>query len=113
MDVTVPMNCLNAQDLDNMIPKMRDEGLSDCSINSYTRTLKAFFSWCNEEGHSDLNIKLYKAAETVKFAHHQCIPFLKDCQKHQKLWAFHGLSRECLLDDLLAAILLQCGNLIL
>ena len=66
MDVTVPMNCLNAQDVDTMILKMREEGLSDCSINSYTRTLKVFFSWCNEEGHSELNIKLYKAAETVK-----------------------------------------------
>ena len=66
MDVTVPMDCLNASDLDNMILKMREEGLSDCSINSYTRTLKVFFSWCNEEGHSNLNIRLYKAAETVK-----------------------------------------------
>ena len=66
MDVTVPMNCLNAQDVDTMILKMREEGLSDCSINSYTRTLKVFFSWCNEEGDSELNIKLYKAAETVK-----------------------------------------------
>ena len=66
MDVTVPMDCLNASDLDNMILKMREEGLSDCSINSYTRTLKVFFSWCNEEGHSNLNIKLYMAAETVK-----------------------------------------------
>ena len=66
MDVTVPMDCLNSSDLDNMILKMREEGLSDCSINSYTRTLKVFFSWCNEEGHSNLNIKLYKAAETVK-----------------------------------------------
>ena len=44
MDVTVPMNCLNTQDVDTMILKMREEGLSDCSINSYTRTLKVFFS---------------------------------------------------------------------
>ena len=66
MDVTVPMDCLNALDLDNMILKMREEGLSDCSTNSYTRTLQVFFSWYNEEGHSELNIKLYKAAETVK-----------------------------------------------
>ena len=66
MDVTVPMNCLNAQDVDTMILKMREEGLSDCSINSYTQTLKVFFSWCNEEGHTSLNIKLYKAPETVK-----------------------------------------------
>ena len=66
MDVTVPMNRLNSQDLENMILNMREEGLSASSINSYTRTLKVFFSWCNEEGHTSLNIKLYKAPETVK-----------------------------------------------
>ena len=66
MDVTVPMNCLTAQDVDTMILKMREEGLSDCSINSYTRTLKVFFSWCNEQGITRLNIPLYKAEETVK-----------------------------------------------
>ena len=79
MDVTVPMNCLNAQDVDTMILKMREEGLSDCSINSYTRTLKVFFSWCNEEGHSELNIKLYKAAETVKevYADDELLSLLK------------------------------------
>ena len=66
MDVTVPMNRLNSQDLEDMILSMREEGLSASSINSYTRTLKVFFSWCNEEGHSNLNIKLYKAPETVK-----------------------------------------------
>ena len=36
------------------------------SINSYTRTLKSFFSWCNEQGITRLNIPLYKAEETVK-----------------------------------------------
>ena len=79
MDVTVPMNCLTAQDVDTMILKMREEGLSDCSINSYTRTLKVFFSWCNEEGHSELNIKLYKAAETVKevYADDELLSLLK------------------------------------
>jgi len=66
MDATIPMNRLNSQDLEDMILRMREEGLSASSINSYTRTLKVFFSWCNEEGHSSLNIKLYKAPETVK-----------------------------------------------
>ena len=56
MDVTVPMNRLNSQDLKDMILSMREEGLSASSINSYTRTLKVFFSWCNEEGHFFLNI---------------------------------------------------------
>ena len=42
MDVTVPMNRLNSQDLEDMILSMREEGLSASSINSYTRTLKVF-----------------------------------------------------------------------
>ena len=54
MDVTIPMNRLNSQDLEDMILSMREEGLSASSINSYTRTLKVFFSWCNEEGHTSL-----------------------------------------------------------
>ena len=66
MNTTIPMNRLTSQDLEEMILKMREEGLSASSINSYTRTLKVFFSWCNEEGHTSLNIKLYKAPETVK-----------------------------------------------
>lgn len=66
MDGSVPMNRLASSDLENMILKMRKEGLYASSINSYTRTLKVFFSWCNEEGHTSLNIKLCKAPETVK-----------------------------------------------
>lgn len=66
LDVTTPMEKLTSNDLDSMILRMREEQLSDSSINSYTRTLKVFFSWCNEEGHSDLNLKIYKAPETVK-----------------------------------------------
>lgn len=66
LDVTVPINRLNKSDLDNMILKMREERLSASSINSYTRTLKVFFSWCNEESYTTLNIKLFKAPETIK-----------------------------------------------
>lgn len=51
LDVSVPMNCLNHADLNNMILTMRREELAAKSINSFTRTLKGFFSWCNEEGH--------------------------------------------------------------
>ena len=66
LDVSLPINRLNSTVLDNMILQMRKEGLSDSSINSYTRTLKSFFSWCNEQGITRLNIPLYKAEETVK-----------------------------------------------
>ena len=66
MDVKMDIAMLQKADLDAMIISMRDASLSPNSINSYTRTLKSFFSWCNEQGIIRLNIPLYKAEETVK-----------------------------------------------
>ncbi len=66
IDVKMDIAMLQKADLDEMIIRMRDAGLSSNSINSYTRTLKSFFSWCNEQGITRLNIPLYKAEETVK-----------------------------------------------
>ena len=66
MDVKMDIAMLQKADLDAMIISMRDAPLSPNSINSYTRTLKSFFSWCNEQGITRLNIPLYKAEETVK-----------------------------------------------
>ena len=62
----IPIDDLKKADLESMIAHMRDAGLAANSIKSYTRTLKSFFSWCNEEGITRLNIPLYKAEETVK-----------------------------------------------
>ena len=50
MDVKMDIAMLPKADLDAMIISMRDASLSPNSINSYTRTLKSFFSWCNEQG---------------------------------------------------------------
>lgn len=66
LDVKMDISMLQKTDLDTMIIRMRDAGLASNSINSYTRTLKSFFSWCNEQGITTLNIPLYKAEETVK-----------------------------------------------
>ena len=66
LDVKTDIALLQKADLDAMIISMRDASLSPNSINSYTRTLKSFFSWCNEQGITRLNIPLYKAEETVK-----------------------------------------------
>lgn len=66
MDVKMDIAMLQKADLDAMIISMRDASLSPNSINSYTCTLKSFFSWCNEQGITRLNIPLYKAEETVK-----------------------------------------------
>ena len=61
-----PMEELRAADLDKMIAEMRDVGLASNSIRSYTRTLRAFLSWCRAEGLTNLNMPLYKAEDTVK-----------------------------------------------
>ena len=66
LDTGMDIAALQKADLDDMIVSMRDAGLSPNSINSYTRVLKSFFSWCNEQGLTRLNIPLYKAEETVK-----------------------------------------------
>jgi len=66
MEVSIPIARLTKSDLDDMIIAMRNEGLSDSSINSYTRTLKTFLSWCNSESLTTVNIRLYKASESVK-----------------------------------------------
>ena len=66
IDINNPIERVSKLDLENMIANMRDACLAPNSIKSYTRTLKSFFSWCNEEGISALNIKLYRAEETVK-----------------------------------------------
>lgn len=66
MDTGTDIAALQKADLDDMIVSMRDAGLSPNSINSYTRVLKSFVSWCNEQGLTRLNVPLYKAEETVK-----------------------------------------------
>ena len=63
MDVKMDIAMLQKADLDAMIISMRDAQLSPNSIISYTRTLKSFFSWCNEQGITRLNIPLYKTGE--------------------------------------------------
>ncbi len=60
------MEDMCSDDLQNMILSMRESGLAPNSIKSYTITLKAFLSWCNTEGITDLNMKKYKGEETIK-----------------------------------------------
>lgn len=66
LDVDMPIAQLTEEHLNNMICIMREEKLSPTSIQTYTRTLKVFFSFCNEKDYTDLNITIYKAPETVK-----------------------------------------------
>lgn len=53
-------------DLNKMVSDMEDAGLSANSINSYTKLLKSFLSWCNTEGLTFLTIPIYRGEETIK-----------------------------------------------
>ena len=66
LDSSAPITSLVKRQLEEMLEKMRDSGLKDTSINSYTRTLKSFLSWCNAENLTDVNIKLYKCEDVIK-----------------------------------------------
>lgn len=66
LDTEKEIDLLTKRDIEQMLAAMRNSNMSASSINSYTRTLKSFFSWCNAEGITDLNLALYKAPETVK-----------------------------------------------
>ena len=56
LDSSAPIAGLFKRPLDEMIERMRSAGMKDTSINSYTRTLKSFLSWCNREGLTQANI---------------------------------------------------------
>lgn len=66
LSADTPIDELCKENLERMISSMRDASLASNSIKSYTRTLKSFFSWCNAEGITELNLPLYRAEETVK-----------------------------------------------
>ena len=66
LDIDKEMDEMTVQDLQKMVISMQDAGLSPNTIRSYTITLKAFLSWCNDEGITDLNMKRYKGVETIK-----------------------------------------------
>lgn len=66
LNTNTPIAELEDKHLKQMVADMRQSTLSPSSIASYIRTLKSFLSWCNENNKTQVNIKLYKAPETVK-----------------------------------------------
>ena len=66
LDVEQDIVNLCKSDLDKMVASMREAGLSANSINSYTKLMKSFLSWCNTEGITTLTIAIYRGEETVK-----------------------------------------------
>lgn len=66
LDTDKPIEELTDKDLKLMIAQMRETTLASNTIASYVRSLKSFLSWCNANDKTQVNIKLYKAEETVK-----------------------------------------------
>ena len=66
LDIDVPMSEISKQDLDMMVVSMRESGLSNNSIATYVRRMRAFLGWCNREGYSTLKMAHIKEQDTVK-----------------------------------------------
>lgn len=65
LDFEIDIRALSKREIEEAISRLRTR-LSSNSVRSYTATLKSFLSWTNEEGFTELSIKLFKAEETVK-----------------------------------------------
>lgn len=66
LDVERPIGELTSRDMDEMVSEMRETDLARNSIASYMRTIKAFLSWANQEGLTDVTVPRYKEEETIK-----------------------------------------------
>lgn len=66
LDTQMPIAELEDKHLKQMVANMRETNLTPNSIASYVRTLKSFLSWCNANDKTQVQLKAYKAPETVK-----------------------------------------------
>lgn len=105
IDMSMDIAMLQKADLDSMLVSMRESGLSPNSINSYTRVLKSFFSWCNEQNITSLNIKLYKGEETIKetYSDNELAALLKKPDIRKSTFAEYR-------DWVIINFLLNCGS---
>lgn len=105
LDIGMDIATLQKADLDSMLVRMRESGLSPNSINSYTRVLKSFFSWCNEQSITSLNIKLYKGEETIKetYTDNELAALLKKPDTRKSTFAEYR-------DWVIINFLLNCGS---
>lgn len=60
------INDLTKSDMEEMIISMRSYGLSPNTIRSYTITLRAFFSWCRQEGYNVPPLAKFKGEDIIK-----------------------------------------------
>ena len=65
-DIDVRMCDLTRPLLNGMVVSMRERGLSNNSISSYTRVVATFLNWCQKQGYCQLEMPTYKPEETLK-----------------------------------------------
>lgn len=61
-----PLAAITGASIKKVVSELVATGISKNSVRSYTATLQSFFSWCRQNGLSDVVVSLYKGEETVK-----------------------------------------------
>ena len=66
LDLSMGIDELTKNDLTGLVCALKDKGLSDNTINSYTRHLHSFLEWAKKENLTDVTLAIYKPCETIK-----------------------------------------------
>ncbi len=66
LDLSIPLDALTQDDINDFVVSMRKSGISHNSISSYARVLRAFLKWCREQGYTTAAVPPIKDRETVK-----------------------------------------------
>ena len=66
LDIERLFEDVSKRDIEKMVVDMRSAGLSQNTIATYTRMLKAFYHWCCEENLSMISIHAVKERDKVK-----------------------------------------------
>lgn len=66
IDTQKPFEEITKRDIEAMIVAMRENGLAHNTIATYTRILKTFYNWCDEENYQYIKVPSIREKETVK-----------------------------------------------
>ena len=66
LDIERLFEDVTKRDIEKMVVDLRNAGLSQNTIATYTRMLKAFYRWCCEENLSTISIQAVKERDKVK-----------------------------------------------
>ena len=66
LDTSIELSLLKIESIHKMIASMRASNVSQNTIASYVRVLKAFLRWARDEGLCNVTVSTYKTEETIK-----------------------------------------------